>query len=148
MALVDQDREQLRLLSILHYAYSIIAALIACVPILFSLFGILLLTNPGQFGGGKNAPPAFVGYLFVALGAVGALMGWAGALCSFLAGRFLARRKHWIFCMIAAGINCTHVPLGTALAVFTMVVLLRPEVKAMFVQPPPLPIDGAVPQSG
>jgi hypothetical protein len=143
-----EDREQLRLLSIFHYAYSGVAALLACVPIAISVIGVLLITHPGQLGAAKNAPPAFVGYLFVALGVVAALMGWAGAICCFLAGRFLARRKHWLFCMIAAGMNCTHVPLGTALGVFTLVVLMRPEVKGMFVSPPSLPPQGAVQQSG
>ena len=147
VALVDQDQEQLRLLSILHYAYSGIAAMFACVPVVFATIGVFLLTNPGKFGGGRNAPPVFVGSLFATLGVATALLGWAGAICCFLTGRFLARRRHWVFCMIGAGMNCTQVPLGTALAVFTMVVLLRPEVKAMFVQPSPLPAEFHMPQS-
>ena len=64
MALVDQDQEQLRLLTLFHYVYAGITALFACFPIIHLVVGVLLLTNPGTFGTGKNAPPPFFGYPF------------------------------------------------------------------------------------
>jgi hypothetical protein len=148
VALVDQDQEHLRLLTIFYYAYAAIVALFACFPFIHLAIGILLLTNPGLFGEGKNAPPAFIGYLFTILGAALILIGLAFAFCSFLVARFLGRRKHYLFCLIVSGANCLYVPFGTALGVFTLVVLLRPTVKAMFIETPPLPTEGAVPQSG
>jgi hypothetical protein len=147
MALVDQDQEHLRLLTIFYYAYAAIIALFACFPLIHLAIGILLLTHPGVFGEGKNAPPTFIGYLVTILAAAFILIGWACAGCSFLVARFLGRRKQYLFCQIVSGANCLSVPFGTALGVFTLVVLLRPTVKAMFIEPPPLPIEGAVPQS-
>jgi len=37
-----------------------------------------------------------------------------------------------MFCLIVAGIICIFMPLGTILGVFTIIVLVRPSVKAMF----------------
>jgi hypothetical protein len=149
VALVDQDQEHLRLLTVFYYAYAGITALFACIPIIHLTIGILFLANPGIFGETKNGPPpALIGLIFTIIGGALILIGWTFSICSFLVARFLARRKHYLFCMIVAGVNCIAVPLGTALGVFTLVVLLRPEVKAMFTPPPPLPTHGAVPQSG
>lgn len=140
MALVDQDQEHLRLLTIAHYAYSAIMALFACFPIIHLAIGVLMVAKPSIFGDAKNSPPAFIGYLFAILGGAMVLAGWTLAACSFAVGRFLARRKHYLFCLIVSGVNCMMAPFGTALGVFTLIVLLRPEVKAMFIRP-------AMPQS-
>lgn len=53
-------------------------------------------------------------------------------MCQALNGYFLLTRKHHLFCLIAAGIECAYPPLGTALGVFTIVLLLQPAVKEMF----------------
>ena len=132
VAPADQDQDQLRLLSILSYAYAGIGVLSASIPVVFLAIGVLFVTNPGVFGGGKNAPPTLFGYLFAILGAVAAITGLALAVCAFLMGRFLARRKHHLFCMIVAAANCVNIPVGTALGVFTLIVLARPSVKALF----------------
>ena len=56
------------------------------------------------------------------------------AALSFFTARGLARQRHRTFCMVAAGLACLSVPLGTVLGVFTLVVLSRPAVAAMFAQ--------------
>jgi len=146
--LVDQDEEHLRLLTVFYYAYAGFAALFGCIPLIHLTIGVFLLANPGVFGNAKNAPPpALIGYLFTIIGGLLVLIGWTLAVCSFLVARFLTRRKHYLFCLIVSGVNCLQVPFGTALGVFTLIVLLRPAVKARFVQPPPLPSPGAVQQS-
>ncbi len=49
-----------------------------------------------------------------------------------LAGRKLARRRSWTFCLVVASIECLFMPYGTVLGVFTIIVLLRPTVKELF----------------
>ena len=49
-----------------------------------------------------------------------------------LAGWWLAKRKHYWFCFVVACLACAFSPLGTVLGVFTIIVLLRPSVKALF----------------
>jgi hypothetical protein len=131
VALVDQDREHLRLLTIFYYVCAALEALFGCIPIIHLVLGVVMIAKPDIFGG-NNPPPAFLGYLFAIMGGAFVLAGWALAFCTFLAGRFLSQRKHWLFCLIVAGASCAFTPFGTALGVFTFIVLLRPGVKAMF----------------
>jgi hypothetical protein len=58
------------------------------------------------------------------------------------AGYFLSLRKYYTFCLVMAGIECLFMPVGTVLGVFTIIVLMRPTVKAMFEIAPPAGMTG------
>ena len=60
------------------------------------------------------------------------IVGWSIAACIIAAGRFLAKRRHYMFCLVMAGIECLFMPFGTVLGVFTIIVLIREGVKEMF----------------
>jgi hypothetical protein len=128
---MNQDQEHLKLLSIFHYIVGGLAALFSFFPVIHLILGILFLVAPHRMGG-NHPPPPFLGWLFVLLGGGIMLMGWAFAVCVILAGRFIAKRRHYVFCLVIAGLNCLFMPFGTVLGVFTIVVLIRPSVKALF----------------
>lgn len=132
------ENENLRLLSVFHYVMGGIAALFALIPMIYVLFGVLVLTVPEGFGGGKGGepPPEFLGIFMTALGGVFALAVLAVAAGLVLAGRFIDRRRHHTFCMIVAGVSCLFFPLGTALGVFSLILLTKPEVRMLFDIPP------------
>ncbi len=124
-----------------------IIGLIACFPFIHFTVGILMVT--GAFdsaapGGGGSAPPAFIGWFFVAVAAVMITAGWTVAVLVMIAGRFLGRRTHHLYGLVVAGIECCFMPFGTILGVFTLFVLLRPSVKTLFGQGVP-PDDLATP---
>ena len=50
----------------------------------------------------------------------------------FLVGRGLAQRKRYMFCLVVACVECLFMPFGTVLGVFTIIVLSRDSVKALF----------------
>ena len=131
---MDQDEQHLQILSILHYLLAAVIALFACFPVLHLIIGIIFLAAPEAFEGpnGFGPPPMLFGLLFTIVPAAIILAGWTLAICVFLGGRFIARRTHYTWCLVVAGISCIFMPLGTLLGVFTIVVLLRPSVKAMF----------------
>lgn len=60
------------------------------------------------------------------------LTAWAMAVAMIIAGRGLKQRTKYTYCLVVAGISCIFMPLGTVLGVFTIVVLTRPGVKALF----------------
>ena len=60
------------------------------------------------------------------------LCGWTLACFMIAAGRKLRGRRSRMFCLVIAGIECAFVPLGTVLGVFTIIVLVKDSVKAMF----------------
>jgi hypothetical protein len=129
---MQQDEENLRLLSIFHYVVGGLAALLACFPIIHVIVGIALIVWSADPDPNGEAPPAFVGWLFVGFASVGIIVGWCVAVCIITAGRFLAQCKHYTFCLVVAATECLFMPFGTVLGVFTIVVLVRENVKEMF----------------
>jgi hypothetical protein len=127
---MNQDEQQLQLLSTFHYVCAGVVALFACIPFIHLIIGLMLVTQ--SFGHGKEQPPAFVGWLFVGIAAVVILLGWTLAALLAWAGRCLARRVRYTFCCVVAGVACMFMPLGTVLGVFTILVLMRPSVKTLF----------------
>jgi len=57
---------------------------------------------------------------------------WIFAALVITTARFLARRRHYLFCLVMAAIECAYMPFGTVLGVFTIIVLMRDSVKQLF----------------
>ena len=131
------DNEHLTLLSIFHYVVGGMAAFFACIPILHLVSGLLFILAPEKFGHGSNQPAAFLGWLFVVFASIFILLGWIFAVLVLVAGRFIARRKHYTFCLVMACVECLLMPFGTVLGVFTIWVLNRQSVKGLFGQRAP-----------
>jgi hypothetical protein len=134
---MKQDEEHLRLLSIFHYVVAGLAALIACFPILHLIVGLVFIFASNHLPANGNPPPAFIGWIFVIFAATFILLGWTMAALILTTGRFLARRKHYQFCLVMAGVECLFMPFGTVLGVFTILVLVRESVKPLFGLNPP-----------
>jgi len=89
---------------------------------------------PEKFGHGSQQPTAFLGWLFVVFASIFILLGWGFAVLVLVAGRFIARRKHYTFCLVMACVECLLMPFGTVLGVFSIWVLNRQSVKGLFGQ--------------
>jgi len=96
-----------------------------------------------------------VGWFFIVLGSMFVLLGWTCAIFMMVTAGKLRRRESRLFCCVMAGIACVSVPLGTVLGVFTLIVLMRPSVQALFaglpsemLAPPIPPVPPASPSSG
>ena len=129
VAPVDND-EHLRLLAIFHYVVAGFTMLFALFPLIHFAVGWFLLHAPPDKN--NEVPPAFVGWLFMGLGAGFFLLGQSFAACVVAAGRFITQRRRYWFVFVMACLQCGFFPFGTALGVFTIVVLSRPSVKQMF----------------
>lgn len=128
----NADNEQLRLLAIFHYVVGGLAAFFACFPIIHLVLGLFFILAPEKFEQGNQKAPAFLGWFFVGFASVFILAGWTIAILILLAGRFIARRKHYTFCFVMACVECMFMPFGTVLGVFTILVLNRQSVKGLF----------------
>lgn len=127
----NRDLEHLRLLSIFHYVTAGICAFFSCFPFIHIALGLMFIITPETFDG-PNPPPPFLGWLFVIAGSLFVLAGWTLTILLIVAGRSLKGRKRRLFCLIVAGISCLFMPVGTVLGVFTIIVLCRPTVRALF----------------
>lgn len=129
----QQDAEYLKLLAIFHYVLAGMMALWGSFPVIHLLVGIGLMFAPIDQSKPGQPPLEFVGGFFAVIAGTFIAAGWTLALCTFMAGRNLARRQNYMYCFVVAGVMaavCT--PFGTILGVFTIIVLLRPSVKEAF----------------
>jgi len=133
---VDQDKNQdeqyLQLLSIFHYVIGGIAGLFASIPLIHLTIGIFFLIVGSSSATDETVVFLPIGIIFILIASVIILFGWSFAICMIMAGRSLARRRRYTFCLIMAGISCLFVPLGTILGVFTIITLNKPSVKQIF----------------
>lgn len=130
----NRDREHLRLLVMFHYILAALDVVTGCSPIFHVAMGIAMIT--GAFDAGPNPPPPALGWLFTMVGATIAILFWTMAILQLLAARWLGNRTHYHLCFAIACLECVKVPQGTLLGVFTILVLLRPSVKAIFMGTP------------
>ncbi len=130
---MDNDERQLKLLGTLHYVYAGVSALAACVFLVHLLIGVMMIIHPESMQGEDGPPPEAMGWMFAVMGAGAIFAGWAFAVLVLLAGRALCRRVRHVYCMVIAALCCLSFPLGTALGVFSLVVLARPSVKGLFI---------------
>jgi len=128
-----QDEDHLRLLSIFHYVMGGMTALTYSIFLFHFGMGLMMLTHPATFADHRCDPmPLFMAWAFTIGGGSAVLIGWITGALTVIAGRDLTRRKGYRLAFVMACLNCLHMPLGTALGVFTLLVLTRPSVKAMF----------------
>jgi hypothetical protein len=133
---MDHDTEHVRLLAIFHYVVAGVAVLFSLFPLLYTTIGTIFVfaARHGTPKPGEELPPEFLGWIFVVLGALLFLLGIAMAICIFIAGRCLSRRKGYSFTLVMACIECLFIPFGTILGVFTVIALSRESVKALFAE--------------
>jgi hypothetical protein len=130
-ATASPDAEHLKLLTIFHYVVAGITAVFSSFGLLHVVMGIAMATGGFDDSHGHPPPEAF-GWMFAGVGCAFVGAGWALAAVIFLAGRWIARRRHHTWCLVVAGLSCLLMPFGTVLGVFTLVVLMKPQVKALF----------------
>lgn len=131
-----KDREHLRLLAAFHFVGAGLSLLgTGFLALHYSIFA-LVFSNPEMWEESKNPPPQefieLFSTVFVWFYLVAAVFMVAFLVLNLLGGFFLLKRRHRTFCMVVAGCNCLHIPLGTILGVFTIVVLNRESVRALF----------------
>ncbi len=128
----QKDVSDLNTLSILHYVWSGILGLTT-----LGMIGYFLLLG-GVFGASAASGGADAGGMAVAAGIMVVLLVVFGlvlaGLCvlHLLAASGLRKRTRRTVTYIASALMCMSFPLGTALGVWTFVVLSRPSVKALY----------------
>lgn len=130
---MEKDQQELGLLSIFHFVMAGLAALAGSIPVVHLLIGLKMLSDPSFVGGGAGPPPPFnPGWIFAGVGGLLIVMGWTWAFVLLFAGLSLRSNRRYWFCFVVACLTCLNVPLGTALGIFTVLVLSRPSVKQLF----------------
>lgn len=136
----SQDAEHLRLLFIFHYILAGLFFLFAFFPVFHVSIGAMITFRPETFFSGNssempNEATKLIGLMFMVIGVTIIVLGLLHAVLTAWSGRCIQLRKWRTFSIVAAGLNILAFPFGTVLGVFTIVVLQRPSVRALY--PPP-----------
>jgi len=129
----------LNLLSIFHFLVAGIAGLFACIPIIHLAYGITvvndmpLFQSPDMVSKDMFSPYSLIPLLFIILPAAFIALGWTFAIALALTGYFIRKRQWHTFCLVIGGIETIFTPFGTVLGVFTIILLTKPSVKALFI---------------
>lgn len=128
------DANHLKLLAIFHF----VGAGLAVLGILFLLLHYTVMhsvfTNADLWKNQKQPLPP-PDQLFAAMKwfyLAGAVWFLSSCVLNLISGLCLLARKGRTFSLVVAGINCLHLPFGTVLGVFTIVVLSRDSVRELF----------------
>lgn len=124
-----QDADHLSLLVICWKVYAALAACGGCFGLIYVVLGSVVATSTATAKAGEGV---VIGGAFAIVGiAIMAVTCSLGALFWLVSMR-MAERKGLTLCTVMAAIVCINIPLGTALGVFSLIVLNRPSVKALF----------------
>lgn len=133
--MTDDVRSQLTILSVFHWVLAGFTLLFTLFPLLYVAMGVFFLRGDDFGGPHQTPPPPFLGWMMIAIGLAMAA-GFVGyAVLVAVAGRFIARTRHWMFVVVVNALSCAFFPFGTVLGVFTIIVLSRPAVRAAFESP-------------
>lgn len=128
---MQQEREYVKLLAVFHWVVAGFAFLFSLLPLIHFAVGIAMVSGAFRDARGE-APVALIGWFLVIFATVFIVTGLTFAVCLAIAARRLARFRHYTYCLVMAGVACMFVPFGTVLGVFTIIVLMKPAVRAMF----------------
>lgn len=128
---VNEDLSHLKILSICFYVKAGLTAMTALFFSIYIFLGAFFMAAdiPRK---ANDPPPELLGGIFVGLGLVLMVIFFALAFLAFWAGRSLSKHKNYNFCIVIAALVCLSMPLGTILGIFTIIVLMRDSVKAIF----------------
>jgi len=132
-----RDSEHITLLAVFHFVISGLALL--GIGFLFFHYALMstFFSHPERWTAkNETAPPPEVFQFFHLFIWIYIFMGVALLLAcigNLVSGIFLCLRKHRMFSLVIAGLNCLQVPFGTALGVFTIIVLQRDSVRRTYV---------------
>ncbi|MGB8352978.1 MAG: hypothetical protein WCD79_03750 [Chthoniobacteraceae bacterium] len=140
-----EDADHLQLLAIFHF----IGGGLALIGLLF-IFGHYMVfhaffenpqvwtqvqhQNPQQ-AFPQQFPPQQFFMMFRFMYVIFAVWFVGSGVLNVISGFCISARKHRTFSIVVAAINCLHIPLGTVLGVFTIIVMMRDSVREIYENP-------------
>ncbi len=126
-------KQHLPTLSVLHYVYGALVCLGGFAALFFVGVGTLLSSDV-VMENTQDAPPEWLGGLFAAFGVGLFVVLELWGIFIILSGYWISKLRNRTGSIIIAALCLPSFPFGTALGIFTLVVLLNDEVKLDYEQ--------------
>lgn len=139
------DADHLKLLAIFHFVGAGLAVLGMGFVFLHFILMHSILENPKMWEHAQQPgvpPPAEIFAIFKWVYFAGGIWFLVSCVVNVISGLCLRARKYRTFSLVVSGFNCLHLPLGTVLGVFTMIVLMRDSVRELYDGTPSIPREG------
>jgi hypothetical protein len=142
------DDLNLRLLSIFHCIVGGFILFFLSMPLIIlalgfvdiisseSILKVIVISSELMVESGGDMLPRFLGTIVLGVVIIFYLMIFGVAVSMLVSGIFLSRRKHYLFSLIVACIECIFIPFGTILGIFTAIVLSRDSIKGLYYSSP------------
>jgi hypothetical protein len=127
----EKYRGFLLALEICQYVWAGISLLGSCFMSIYFFIGIAVM-NGGMGNTRGQGPPPEMGIIFMIFGGVAMALLLTTAILNLVSAISIRKRKRKMLTMIMAGVNCISVPLGTALGVFTFILMSNDIVTRMY----------------
>jgi heme/copper-type cytochrome/quinol oxidase subunit 3 len=134
---LEQKKTHLDVLAVFHYVYGGLTALFGLVILAFLAVGM-----GAASGWGNDWEPEAGCSILAVIFVVFVLLGGTAVL-NFLAARNLQRRRGYILVLVTAALNCTSVPFGTLLGIFTLAIVANVETRRLFDEHAPASLPAA-----
>lgn len=131
------DTQHLKLLAIFHFVLAGLAVVGLGFLGLHWFIMDSVFSNPEAWNEAKAGPPpeqflALFKWFYLAMG----LLVVGSGIANLVSGFMIQQRRARVFSLVVAGVNCLAFPFGTALGVFTFIVLLRDSVEQLYAATP------------
>ncbi|MBI1177162.1 hypothetical protein GC207_06945 [bacterium] len=128
----NQDVANLNLLAVFHFVVGGLGFVCACIPLIHLAIGIAIIVAPDRVFKNSEPAPVLVGYLFVIVATLFILVGWTAAIFTAVSGWMIKKRRRRMFSFVMGAVLCIFFPFGTVLGVFTLILLNKESVKALY----------------
>lgn len=139
MSEAEKQGKNLDTLAIFHYVVGGLGVVFSLMPIIHIGLGLAIVLgyipmDELEAEAREDLPfePEMFGWIFVIVGGACLLIGQAVSICIILSGRWIKQRRRHLFSFILGCILCMFFPFGTVLGVFTIVLLNKDVVKAIY----------------
>lgn len=133
-----REQEHVKILMIFQYIWAGMMVLGALAMFAYAVFFKMIINNP-QFiqqmnknTGPNGPPPQQLFEMMVIFYYIASFICLVAALLNLMSAYWMQKRRNRMFSVVIGALNCIAIPIGTILGIFTIVVLVKENVRRIY----------------
>ncbi|MEJ1222229.1 hypothetical protein [Sediminicola sp. 1XM1-17] len=128
---MERTNNNLNTFSILYLVKGILTLSISLFFVFYVFIGFVI-GNSDDWRYETDSLPINPAIIIIAIGAIGVIISIIMGILTLMASKYLRDTKNYNFIFVMAVINCLTGILGILLGIFTIIELMKPDVKQLF----------------